>query len=76
MQLIGVVFGILGLVCSIIILVNAFQKAIWKGLLCFFCWFYLLWFAIFEFEHDHKWWIVVGMLLFGGTGAGLSMSNR
>ena len=58
-------FGIAGLVCWIIILVEAFKDEIWKGIVGLLCGLYLLFYALFEFEHENKWLIV--LVAFGGS---------
>jgi hypothetical protein len=58
------IFGLAGLICTIIILVDAFRDEIWKGFAGLLCGFYLFWYGIFEFEHDNKWLIV--LLAIGG----------
>ncbi|MEO7453263.1 MAG: hypothetical protein ABIV13_00690 [Fimbriimonadales bacterium] len=63
MLILGVIGAIVGLVCWLIILVDAFQDEIWKGLLGLICGLYLLYYAIVEFEHANKWPIVLGYLL-------------
>lgn len=52
--------GILSLVCWVVILIDAFRDEIWKGILFLLCGFYGLYYAIFDFEHDNKWPIVIG----------------
>ena len=64
-QILALIAGILGLVCWVIILVDAFQDAIWKGLVGLLCGLYLLYYGIFEFEHDNKILILLGA--FGGS---------
>lgn len=62
-------FGIMSLVASIYILVEAFRDEIWKGILCILCGFYFLWYAIFDFDADNKWlWVLLS--LGGGAIAG------
>lgn len=61
-----------GFVCGIIILINAFQDEIWKGVLCLLCGLYGVYYALFEFEHENKWLIVIGALGGGSIAAGLS----
>lgn len=63
-----VVFGVVGLVAYIIILIDAFRDAIWKGIVGILCGLYLLYYAIFEFEHEYKWPLVLLWIL--GWGAG------
>ena len=68
--LLAVVAGLGGFACSIIILIEAFKDAVWKGLVCILCGIYFLYYAIAEFDHDKKWSIVAGSLL-GGALAGV-----
>jgi hypothetical protein len=58
--LLGLVASLGGLVCWIIILIDAFKNAVWKGLVGLLCGLYLLYYAITEFEHDKKWMIIGG----------------
>ncbi len=60
------IFGLTGLVAWIIILIEAFKDELWKGIVSLLCNPYLLWFAIFDFDHEHKWLLV--LLAFGGSG--------
>lgn len=60
------IFGLIGLICWLIILVDAFKDSILKGLFGLLCGLYLLYYAIFEFEHKNKWAIVILWLLFWG----------
>lgn len=57
--LLAAVAAIVGIVCWIIILIDAFQDSVWKGLLFFLCGLYGLYYALFEFEHENKWLIVI-----------------
>ena len=59
------VFLIAGLIGSIIILIDMFQDEIWKGIVGLLCGLYMLWYAIFEFEHENKWIII--LLAVGGN---------
>ena len=75
LTLLGWLFIIAGAVCSIIVLIHAFQNEIWKGIVSLLCGLYWLYYAIVEFDHQHKWLIVGGALagsLIGGAliGAG------
>jgi len=69
MQIVGILLSLLGLVCAIIILIDAFKDAIWKGLVGLLCGLYLLYYAFVEFDHEHKWLIILGWLL--GIGGGI-----
>ena len=69
--LLSIVAGIAGFVCWIIILIDAFQDAIWKGVLSLLCGFYLLYCALFDFEHENKWLIVAVAFFSSGISAGL-----
>lgn len=73
MFILGIVGVILSVGCMLIILIDAFQDEIWKGVVGFFCGLYLLYYAIVEFSHEQKWLIVLGWLLgsaLGGIGLG------
>jgi hypothetical protein len=69
--LIAIVFALAGIVGSIIILIEAFKDEIWKGVLCLLCGLYFLYYALFDFEHDNKWPIVLLALLGNGIAAGI-----
>lgn len=68
-QLLGFALVFAGGVCSIIILIAAFQDEIWKGFVALLCGLYALYYALFEFDHDQKWLIVLGAVGGGGIGA-------
>ncbi|RYG37946.1 hypothetical protein EON81_05165 [bacterium] len=69
--LLGLAASIASLVCWVIILIDAFQESLMKGLLCLFCCFYGFYYALFDFEHDNKWLIVIGAFGGGSVSAGL-----
>jgi hypothetical protein len=58
--ILGLVCGIIGLVSSIFILIDAFQKSVGKGfmVLCIPC--YIIYYIFNEFEHPKKQLIVTG----------------
>ena len=60
---------LIGFGCSIVILIDAFQDELWKGLVAFCCFFYLFYYGLIEFDHQYKWPIVIGA--FGGHGVAL-----
>lgn len=55
--------------CHIIILIDAFKDSVAKGIIGLLCGLYLLWYAIFDFDHENK-WVIVLMWLCGGSAAG------
>jgi hypothetical protein len=61
--LFGFVGGVIGLICGIIILIDAFKNEVWKGVVSLFCWLYLLYYAFAEFQHEKKVQIILGWLL-------------
>ncbi len=69
--ILAMLFGLGGLVCSIIILIDAFQDELWKGFVCILCGLYWLYYALVEFEHEHKWLIILGSLGGSAIGAGI-----
>ncbi len=70
---VGLLLVLAAAVTSIMILIDAFQNEIWKGLVGLIFPLYMLYYALFEYDHDHKWPIVLTSLLGGGAG-GLLMS--
>jgi len=67
----ALVFAVAGIVGSIIILIEAFKDEIWKGIVCLLCGLYFLYYAIFDFEHENKWLIVLLSLAGSGIAAGI-----
>jgi hypothetical protein len=63
--ILAVIFGLAGLAASIYLIIEAFKDEIWKGIVGLLCGLYLLYWALVEFEHEHKWLIVV--VAFGGN---------
>ena len=66
--ILGLILGLASVVCSIIILVAMFKDEIWKGIVGLLCTLYGLYYALFEFDHEYKWPIVL-VALFGSGGA-------
>ncbi len=60
--IIALLFGVGGLVFHILILIDAFQDEIWKGLLGLLCGLYLLYYALFEYDGDNKVKVVGGWI--------------
>ncbi len=58
-------------VCWIIILIDAFQNEIWKGIVFLLCGLYALYYSLAETDHENKWLIVLTSLLGGLVGWGL-----
>ena len=54
----GGILLLVAMVCGIIILIDAFKSAVWKGILGIFCGFYLIYYALVEYQADNKWLIV------------------
>ncbi len=69
--LLATVFALGSLVCTVIIFIEMFKDAIWKGVVGLICGLYFLYFALFEFDHDNKWLIVIVSIFGGGVAAGL-----
>ncbi|MFI5384744.1 MAG: hypothetical protein ACHQ50_01365 [Fimbriimonadales bacterium] len=60
--ILALVAAVIWLVCWMIIVVDAFKYEIWAGLLAIIFPPYFIYWAIFEFEHDRKWTLVIGAL--------------
>lgn len=71
----GGLLSLAGLVAWIIVLVDAFKHEIWKGIVGLLCGFYLLYYAIAEFQHEKKWAIVLTGLLGGCVGGALTQAG-
>lgn len=71
LSVIGYIFILGGAICSIIILIAAFQDELWKGVVGLLCGLYLLYFGIVEFQSPNKWLIVAGSVLGGAIGGAL-----
>ena len=63
--LLALLFLLAGLVGWIFLIVEAFRDEIWKGVVGLLCGLYLFYYAIFDWEHENKWPIV--LLAFGGS---------
>lgn len=63
--ILGALAALGGLACTLFLLIEAFRDEVWKGSVGMLCGFYLLYFAIMEWEHDYKWPIILGS--FGGS---------
>lgn len=61
--MIGTILAIVATVCWIVVLIDAFKKSVLKGLIALFCWLYLIYYAVAEFEHENKWLIVIPAIL-------------
>jgi len=60
-------FALICAICTIVILVDAFKDSVLKGLICIFCWFYFIFYALFEFKHENKLLLVIGSFFGGGV---------
>lgn len=69
--ILAVVLGLASLGCSIFIIVEMFRDKIWKGIVGLLCLFYALYYALFEFDHEWKWPIVLVAIFGGGSVFGL-----
>lgn len=69
--ILAVIAGLAGLGCSIFILIEAFRDEIWKGVLSLLCGFYMLYYAVFDWEHEWKWPILLGAIGGNAVAAGL-----
>ncbi|HEY3779865.1 MAG TPA: hypothetical protein VGL56_02185 [Fimbriimonadaceae bacterium] len=57
--------GVPGVVCWFLLLIDAFQNQIWKGAAGLWFGPYLLYYGIFEFKAEDKWFVVI--MAFAGT---------
>ncbi|MBI1757377.1 MAG: hypothetical protein HYR64_09760 [Fimbriimonas ginsengisoli] len=71
LMVLGVLAALAGIGCFVFILIDAFQDEVWKGVVCLLCGLYFLFYALFEFEHENKWLIVLGWLFSSSVSIGL-----
>lgn len=64
LAILGLVCSLASLVCSIIILIDAFKTEVIKGVLCLCIPFYILYYAITQFENENK-GLIIGVWLLG-----------
>ena len=64
-----IVFAFLGglcylvsLVCTWIVIINAFTNEVWKGLACWLCGLYWIYYALTEFDSDNKTTVLAGAI--------------
>ena len=64
----GGLLCIVGIVCWVLLMIDAFRDEIWKGVLSLFCGLYLFYYVVFESDHDQKWLLLAGCVvgLYGG----------
>jgi hypothetical protein len=67
-QVLSGLAGLLSLICWIILLIDAFKSAIWKGILMLFCFPYMIIYVIIDCKLKYKWLYLIGALLGGGLG--------
>jgi len=63
LTVLGFALIIVGFVCSVIVLIDAFQSEIWKGVLYLICSLYGLYYMFVEFDHERKWQIIAGAFI-------------
>jgi hypothetical protein len=76
LAILSLIFSVVSLVLMVVILIDAFKDAIWKGLVGLFCGLYLLYYGLVEFEHENKLFIVGGWIGAGAMAAGLRFAAR
>jgi len=75
MEMLAGLLNLVGLICSIIILIHAFKASVGQGFLCLCIPFYVLYYAFARFEHPKKNLIlIVWLASFIVGGAMYSMS--
>lgn len=70
MALVSLLFSLVSLVCSILILIHAFQQSVGKGFLCLCVPCYIIYYMFSEFEHPQKGLIIAGFWV-GALGSGI-----
>ena len=60
MAIVGLLFSLVSLACSIMILIHAFQQSVGKGFLCLCVPCYIIYYMFSEFQHPQKTLIITG----------------
>ena len=69
MYVLALLLYLASIAAAIFVIVEAFQDEIWKGILCLVCGIYMLYYALFELDHELKWGVIIVMLGSGAAGA-------
>jgi hypothetical protein len=75
MILAGAVMVIAGIVCGLIIIIDAFQNEVWKGIVYWVFPIYGLYYMFAEFEHENKFAIIAAHIAGPIVGAILVISG-
>ncbi|MCC6729206.1 MAG: hypothetical protein IT208_07690 [Chthonomonadales bacterium] len=65
----GALLSLAATIAWLFVLVDAFRSSVGKGILALLCGLYWLYYAVFEFEHEHKWLIVILAIAGGAIGS-------
>ncbi len=76
LYLIELALGLLCVLCTVVILVDAFKNSVVKGFVCLLCGLYYIYYALFEFSSPNKVFIVIGSLLSGGVAGAMHWARR
>lgn len=61
LTILGAIVSLVGFGCWLFVVIEAFRDEVWKGLLCIFlCGFYFIYYSFVDFDHEYKWWILLG----------------
>ena len=70
-EILGGLFSLVGFICWVCILIAAFSDEVWKGVASLFCWVYMLYYVIVEFDNPNKWLLLAGGIFASGLGSAL-----
>ena len=62
---VAAIFGLIGFVCNIFVLIHAFKSSVGEGFMCLCIPCYILYYMFAKFEHPQKGLIIAGSL--GGS---------
>ena len=66
--LVGLAFGLVGFLCNLIILIDAFRSSVGEGFMCLCIPCFILFYMFTKFEHPQKTLIIAGALVGSGIG--------
>jgi hypothetical protein len=74
--IVGTILTLASIGCWVWVVIEAFRDETWKGFFTLLCAFYWLYYAVFDWEEDLKWPVILGYFAFGAGGAALVAMGR
>lgn len=62
LNILALISILVGLGCGIFLFVDMFRDELWKGIVGLLCSVYMLYYGLFEWDHEHKWPLFLGWI--------------